>query len=221
MDFTIKQVKAKLQEYGVPAENLDKAAEDFCAVHNTTLDAIKEERDTYKADAETLAAVQKELSDLKAAGDGGLSVLQEKYNTLEKEHKKLGREYEQYKSDQTAKETRAAKEKAYRATLKELNISEKRMDTVVKAAHADGVIDGLELDENGAIKEVDKLKETIKTDWADFIVNVTTRGANIPYPPTNGPGIKHTMTKEEIMSIKDTATRQKAMSENLDLFGIK
>lgn len=27
MAFSIKQVKAKLQEYGVPAENLDSAAE--------------------------------------------------------------------------------------------------------------------------------------------------------------------------------------------------
>ena len=59
MAFSIKQVKAKLQEYGVPAENLDSAAEYFCSAHKTDLDAIKEQRDTYKADAETLATVQK------------------------------------------------------------------------------------------------------------------------------------------------------------------
>lgn len=83
MAFTIKQVKAKLQEYGVPAENLDKAAEDFCAAHKTDLDAIKEERDTYKTDSETLEKVQKELDALKSAGDGGL---QKRYDELKTQH---------------------------------------------------------------------------------------------------------------------------------------
>lgn len=91
MAFSIKQVKAKLQEYGVPAENLDTAAEYFCSAHKTDLDAIKEERDTYKTDAETLAKVQKELDDLKAAGDGGLQKqldeLQKKYDDDAAAHK--------------------------------------------------------------------------------------------------------------------------------------
>ena len=190
MAFSIKQVKAKLQEYGVQAENLDAAAEYFCAAHKTDLDAIKEQRDTYKTDAETLTTVKKELDELKAAGDGGLSVLQEKYNTLEREHKKLGKEYEQYKTNQTAKETRAAKEKAYRSLVKaELDpesmgkIADSLLDRIIKVSHADGVIDGLELDESGAIKDADKLKESIKADWADFIVTVETRGADIAHPP--------------------------------------
>lgn len=72
MAFTIKQIKAKLQGYGVPAETLDKAAEELCAAHKTDLDAIIEERDKFKAEAEKMDSVQKELDGLKAAGDGGL-----------------------------------------------------------------------------------------------------------------------------------------------------
>lgn len=91
MAFTIKQIKAKLQEFGVPAENLDKAAEELCAAHKTDLDAIKEQRDTYKTDSETLEKVQKELDALKAAGDGGLQKqleeLQKKYEDAETAHK--------------------------------------------------------------------------------------------------------------------------------------
>lgn len=209
MAFSVKQVKAKLQEYGVPAENLDTAAEYFCSAHKTDLDAIKEQRDTYKADAETLAKVQKELDELKAAGNDGYK---EKY---EKEHKA----FEDFKKDQTAKETLSAKEKAFRAALKEVNINEKRMDTVVKAAHADGVINGLDLDENGAIKDADKLKESIKADWADFVLTVETRGADIAHPPANTGG--GTLTKADIYRKDDkgryvmTATeRQKALIDN-------
>lgn len=221
MAFSVKQIKAKLQEYGVPAENLEGAAEWLCAAHKTGLDAIIEERDTYKAGAETLATVQKELDELKAAGDGGLSVLQTQYNTLKKEHDKVKKEFTQYKEEQDAKEAYSAKEKAFRAVLKSANISEKRVDTIVKAAKADGVIDGIELDENGAAKNADKLEESVKADWADFVVTVETTGANIAHPPVTTGATKHTMTKEEIMAIPDIVQRQNAMAQNLDLFGIK
>lgn len=104
------------------------------------------------------------------------------------EYKDLKREFDNLKKTQAEKEALRAKEKAYRAALKEVNISEKRMDTVVKAAHADGIIDGLELDEKGGIKDANKLKESIKTDWADFIVTTTTQGANVPHPPATVSG---------------------------------
>lgn len=90
MAFTIKQVKAKLQGYGVPNETLDKAAEELCAAHKTDLDAIIEERDKFKADAEKLEAVQKELDGLKAAGDGGL---QKQNDDLQKQLSELQTKY--------------------------------------------------------------------------------------------------------------------------------
>lgn len=69
MAFSIKQTKAKLQEYGVPAENLDAAAEYFCAAHKTDIDAIKEERDELKKAAEKVPGLEAELKDLKSQGD--------------------------------------------------------------------------------------------------------------------------------------------------------
>ena len=46
--------------------------------HTNTVNGLKEARDTYKADAEKLTAVQKQLDDLKAnSGDDW----KEKYNT--------------------------------------------------------------------------------------------------------------------------------------------
>ena len=218
MAFTIKQIKAKLQEYGVSAENLTEAAEYLCSAHKTDMDAIKEERDTYKASTETLASAQKELDALKAAGDGGLADLQAKYTALEKEHKAALKEHEKYKAEQTAKETYAAKEKAYRSILKVANINEKRVETIIRSAKADGIIDAIELDENGGAKDADKLAESVKADWADFVLTTETTGATIARPPVNVGG-NAKPTKEEIDNIKDPGERVRAIAQNLDLYG--
>lgn len=226
MAFSVKQIKAKLQEYGVPSENLDSAAESICAMHKTDLDAIREERDTYKADAETLATVQKELDALKAAGDGGLSDLQARFASLEKEKKNLQKEYDTYKADQTAKETRAAKESAYRAIAKSAldpgktgKLNESRLNTAVKSAVVNGIVDGIELDENGQAKEADKLRESIAAEWPDYVVYTTTTGADIPHPPTSSTGIVRP-TRQEIKDIKDDEERVRTIAQNLDIYGV-
>lgn len=76
------------------------------------------------------------------------------------------------------------KEAVYRDLLEKANIHEKRIATVMKASTAE--IDALELDENGKAVGADKLVETIKTEWADFVI--VTRGANVPHPPMNTGG---------------------------------
>lgn len=93
--------------------------------HVDTTNALKADRDKYKAEAEKLPGVQKELNDLKAKGDGGWEA---KY---EKEHS----DFETYKTAQIAKESRAAKETAYTALLKEANISEKAYKLILNATN--------------------------------------------------------------------------------------
>lgn len=197
MAFSIKQIKAVLSEHGLPVENLDKAAEEICGRHTADLDSIKEQRDTFKKDAETLATVQKELDDLKKA--------QSTDNYKEK--------YEKLQADIAAKETKAAKSKAYRELLREAGVSDKRFDGIIKLTD----LDGIELDSDGKIKDADKHSENIKTEWADFIVSTETKGAKTATPPANNGG-KTTMSKDEIMAIKDTVQRQKAMAQNKELF---
>ena len=84
------------------------------ALHLGVVDPLKDDLTKYKADAEKLPGVQKELDDLKAAGDGGYKV---KY---EKEHS----DFEAFQSNITAKEAKAAKEKAVRAFFESKNITE-------------------------------------------------------------------------------------------------
>lgn len=123
-------------------------------------------------------------------------------------------DFEAYKKDITAKESKAARSNAYKELLKQAGISEKRLDAVLKVSD----IDSLEMGEDGKFKDSDKILEGIKEEWADFITTTETKGAETSTPPSNNGGGK--MTKAEIMKIKDTSERQKAIAENHELFGI-
>lgn len=206
MAFSIKQVKAKLQEYGVPAENLDTAAEYFCSAHKTDLDAIKEQRDTYKSDAETLAKVQKELDDLKAAQDDG----------WKDKHDALKKEFEDYKAGVTAKESKAAKEAAARAYYESKGITGKALDIAMRGSGAE--IEALVL-EDGKIKDAAALEALVKGDFSGLVSTTTTTGANTATPPANTVG---GMSREDIYKKDDkgryvmsTAERQKAIAESM------
>ena len=123
-------------------------------------------------------------------------------------------DFDAYKKDITEKATKASKENAYKALLKEAGVSEKRLDTILKVSD----VANIEIDEDGKVKDSAKLLENIKNEWADFITTTETHGANTATPPTNNGGGK--MTKADIMKIKDTGERQKAIAENHELFGI-
>lgn len=97
------------------------------------------------------------------------------------EYKDLKKEFETYKSEISAKEARAAKESAYRELLKSAGVSEKRIDTVLRVSDLDCVEIA-----DGKIKDADKLMQTIKTEWADFITSEHVDGAHVDTPPAGG-----------------------------------
>ena len=199
MAFTRKMLKAM----GIEDEKIDQIID----AHSETVDALKAERDGFKEDAAKLAAVQKELDALKAKGDDGYKA---KYEAEKAAHDAL-------KADIAAKETKKAKTDAYRELLKGANIDEKRIATILRAEAP--TIDKIELDADGKIKNAEQYTESIKSDWADFIVTQSAKGTNTATPPANG-GAASTKTKEDIMKIKDAGERQKAIAENPTLFGI-
>lgn len=177
-----------LKAMGIEDEKIDQIID----AHTETVDALKDERDTYKATAEKLPDVQKELDDLKK--DGG--DWQKKY---EKEHT----DFEAYKNEQTAKESKATKDAAFRALLKEVGIPDKRLDVIMKVTN----LDEIEIDEDGKIKDADKHTETVKTEYADFIVTTSERGAYVATPPAKGGGGDQDLGS---LSMKDyIAARQK------------
>lgn len=199
MAFTRKMLKAM----GIEDEKIDQIID----AHSETVDALKADRDAYKEDAAKLAAVQKELDALKAKGDDGYKA---KYEAEKAAHDAL-------KADIAAKETKQAKTDAYRELLKGANIDEKRIATILRAEAP--TIDKIELDADGKIKNAEQYTQSIKSDWADFIVTQSAKGTNTATPPANG-GAASTKTKEDILKIKDAGERQKAIAENPTLFGI-
>lgn len=170
------------------------------------------------------AAVGKEFVDKKRYNEklteidtlkGEKQDAQDKVTSAEKwktKYDALKDDFEAFKKDITAKETKATRENAYKELLKEAGISEKRINTVLKVSD----IDALEM-EGGKFKDAEKIVEGIKSEWADFITTQEKHGADTSTPPTNNGG--GTLTKEEIMNIKNTSERQQAIAEHHELFG--
>ena len=180
----------------------------ICNLHTTSNEDLTESVKTLKADLEK-AERERDTYKAKAPKEGEETVLKSDYDTLKKE-------YDDYKADVNSNNTRTAKENAFRELLKSVGVSEKRLNAIIKVSD----IDGLELDKDGKIKDADKHTETVKTEWADFIETTTTHGANTANPPANN-GKGSTKTKEEIMAIKDGATRRAEMAKNPELFGLE
>jgi hypothetical protein len=171
------------------------------ALHLGVVDPLKDDLTKYKADAEKLPGVQKELDDLKAAGDGGYK---EKY---EKEHSA----FETFKTDITAKESKAAKEKAVRAYFESKNITGANLDLAMRGCGEE--MAALELD-GEKIKDTKSLDALVDGTYKGLVSKQTVRfdtGARF-----NGGG--KPMTKDEIMQITDRAERRAAIAANMDLF---
>jgi hypothetical protein len=187
----------------------DDKIEQIIEEHTTIADRMNAEIEKYKAEAEALPRVQRELEKAQADLEAG------KKDSWKVKYEAVKEEFEGYKSEQTKKETRAAKEAAYRALLKQAGVSEKRLESVLKVSDVDSV----ELDEKGTIKGADKLTEGIKSEWADFIGTTSIQGAQTATPPASTGG--NGMTKADIYKKDDhgryvmsAAERQKALMEN-------
>lgn len=183
----------------------DEIGTRLVTAHRSVLDPVKDELDTakreaskYREAAEKLPGLQKELDGLK--GDDWKA----KYDAEKKAH-------DEYKA-QVARDAEAAKVKAaYRKLLVEERISAKTLDAVANATD----YSKMKLKDDGTLEGVEDLKKEIAEKWGGFQVSTRQRGENVDNPPKGGNG---RMTRDEIMAIHDTGARQKAISENLDLF---
>lgn len=191
MAFTRSFLKAS----GLTDEQITAVMEEHVAV----TDALKGERDKYKAEAEKAADLQKQLEGIQGGED-----FKEKY---EKEHQA----FEEFKK-KTADDAEAAKVKAaYRSLLIDEKIGAKRLDSIMRVTD----FTKMKLDKEGKLVNESELRKAIGDEWGEFRTTITERGAKVETPPTTG---NSKMTKEQILQISDTAARQKAIAENIDLF---
>lgn len=183
-----------LTAMGLTAEQVDSIIE----MHTDTVDGLK----AYKADAEKLIEVQKQLDEANkklenADGDD----YKAKYEALVQENQQ--------------KEVRAAKTAALTALIGEIGLSEKGKTLALKYTDLDKV----ELD-GDKVKNAAAVKEGLLSDWGDYKTTTNTTGANVPTPPGGAGGNPPpTMTKEQIMAITDRQERRMAIARNPELFG--
>ena len=201
MALTRKSLKAM----GLTDEQVDSIVE----MHTETVDGLKEKLKTAEDKANKLDDVQKELDGLKANGG-------DDYKAKYEAEKKA---FADYKADQTAKETKAAKEKAVKAYFEGKNITGANLDIAMRGCR----------DEIGAIElDGDKIKDTAALDalvngtFAGLVVTKTVQGAQTANPPANNGGSK--LTRADIFKKDDhgryvmsTSERQKALAENPEL----
>lgn len=186
-----------LKGMGLTDEQVDTIIE----AHTDTVDGLKADVNRYKADAERLPGVQKQLDDLKAAGDDGYK---EKY---EKEHS----DFEAYKSGVTEKESKAAKEKAVRAYFESKNITGANLDLAMRGCGEE--MAALELD-GEKIKDTKTLDALVAGTYKGLVSKASVR---VDMGGRLNEGGKP-MTKDEIMKITDRAERRAAIAANMDLF---
>ena len=187
-----------LKAMGIEEEKIEQIIE----AHTETVNALKEERDKFKGDAEKLPKVQKELDDLKAKGDDG----------WKEKHDKVKKEYDDYKTEVTAKESKAIKEKAVRAFYEEKGITGKNLEIAMRGSRAE--IDGIEMD-GDKIKDTASLTALVEGDFSALVSTTTKKGAKTATPPGGKPEPSAPKSKEEILKIKDPVERQKAWAEKI------
>lgn len=189
-----------LAALGIEAEKIDE----IINAHSETVEALKEERDSFKVKAEQYDKAQKDLEQAN-------KTIEElnKEDAYKVKYEALKEDFDTYKKGIETEKTNNNKKDAYKALLKEIGISDKRIDAVTKLAE----LDKLKLDKDGKIEGAEDLKKALAEEWADFIVKDGKEGAITPTPPTGSGSV--VKTKEEIMKIKDTTERQKAWGEYL------
>lgn len=186
-----------LSAMGIEQDKIDQIIES----HADTVNGLKEKASELQKQAERVPSLEKQIEELKAAQP--TEDWEAKYNELKSE-------YEDFR--QKVDDERATQEKSrlYRALLREVGVDEKRFNSIMKLTDLSEI-----KVEDGKIEDVESVKKSIADEWGDFIVQKSTHGAPVDEPPANA-GSK--MSKDEIMSIKDTRERQKAIADNIELF---
>lgn len=161
--------KKFLQSMEIPDSKIELIFDEYA----NAIAGITADRDKYKEQADKLASVEKELVKAQAKA--------EELETVSEQLKKVRAEYADYKAGVDADKVKAVKEKAYRQLLQETGISEKTIDKIIKVTDLSGV----EVDDKNNVKDKTEIIKNIKTEWSDFIITQTERGADVANPPSN------------------------------------
>lgn len=167
--------------------------------HVESVNMLVKERDDLKAKAEALDSVTRERDTYKAqaekAGDAA----------------KVQADFDAYKASVEKRELNDRKRVALDDAFRRAGVARAAFrNTMLKAWDMDSV----ELDETGAIKDMDGLNAAVNSDYADFIATTE----DTPVPPNNPPaggGQKFTVADIKKMSPEEINKNWEAISKAL------
>ena len=186
-----------LTAMGIEPDKVDQIIES----HSETVEGLKKQAEELREQASKVPTLEKEIEDMKAA---------QPTEDWEKKYGELQNEFDGFKAKVEKEHAEAEKSRLYRSMLREAGVDEKRIEAIMKVTDLGEIAV-----KDGAIENPDTVKQAITDEWGGFITQTNTQGASVENPPSNS-GAK--MTRDEIMAIKDTSARQKAIAENLDQF---
>lgn len=139
--------------------------------HSETVEALKKERDDYKAKADTVETLTKERDDYRTKAEKASDAA------------KVQAEFDAYKSGVEKDKLNARKTTALDAAFTSFGV---KRDTARRMMLREWELDKVELDEDGKIKDMDGIKAVVEKDYADFITTTDTKGTPPANPPKGG-----------------------------------
>ena len=132
------------------------------------------------------------------------------------EYKALKADFDKYKAEVAEKETKAAKEAAYRDILKDANLSEKGIEKAIKYAEWDKI----ELGEDGKLKGANDHIKAAREEWAEYVTTTTTTGAKTSTPPANNHAKNYTTAEIKSMSAAEINANWDSIKASLNQKGV-
>lgn len=157
-----------LDALGIEASKIEQIIE----AHTETVEALKAERDSYKADAAKLPEVQEELKTAKEAA--------KKSGDAEK----IQKDFDAYKAQVEAEKSKAAKETALRRIAKDAGLTEAGIAKAVKYQDFTKIV----LDDKGEVVDAKDLIKSLKEEWPEHLAKEDTHGADTKTPPGGNGG---------------------------------
>lgn len=188
--------------------------------HMETVKGLQSEIDKYKDNSDELAKVQAELDEVKknlVSTNEKLTSAEKDRDSYKKKSEDSSTELDKLKNDYAAKELTAKRDSVIKKAAKERKFSDEAISILLdsKADYSGRV----EFDKDGNASNLEDIFKAIAADKPMLIPKTETGTTTIATPPANTGG-KKTITKDDIMGIKNTADRQAAIAANPELFGL-
>lgn len=154
----------------------DEKREQIMEAHQGVLESLKADRDGLKDQVAELKAEADKVPDLQRQLKEAEKPVEDEYKP---KYEELQKQFEEFKAQVEGEKAAEEKKSLYSALLRDAGIDEKRVQAILKVTDM-----GSFTVEDGAIVDAEKVKESVADEWAAFIPQESTKGADVANPPS-------------------------------------